>query len=96
MMNIFISNKIIKKNINIGIAALEDDNLIVPVLKNCDQLSFLEIVEMSNDLIDRARKNRLVPDDLDGGTFTISNVGSFECDGNSNYPSATSWYTCNW
>ena len=80
MMNIsYQNNKIIKKkNINIGIAvALEDDNLIVPVLKNCDQLSFLDIVEMSNDLIDRARKNRLVPDDLDGGTFTISNVGSF-------------------
>ena len=80
MMNIsYQNNKIIKKkNINLGIAvALEDDNLIVPVLKNCDQLSFLEIVEKSNDLIDRARKNRLVPDDLDGGTFTISNVGSF-------------------
>ena len=80
MMNIsYQNNKIIKKkNINIGIAvALEDDNLIVPVLKNCDQLSFLEIVEKSNDLINRARKNRLVPDDLDGGTFTISNVGSF-------------------
>jgi 2-oxoglutarate dehydrogenase E2 component (dihydrolipoamide succinyltransferase) len=80
MMNIsYQNNKIIKKkNINLGIAvALEDDNLIVPVLKNCDQLSFLEIVEKSNDLINRARKNRLVPDDLDGGTFTISNVGSF-------------------
>ena len=80
MMNIsYQNNKIIKKkNINLGIAvALEDDNLIVTVLKNCDQLSFIEIVEKSNDLIDRARKNRLVPDDLDGGTFTISNVGSF-------------------
>lgn len=80
MMNIsFQNNKIIKKNnINLGIAvALEDDNLIVPVLKNCDQLSFLEIVEKSNDLINRARNNQLVPDDLDGGTFTISNVGSF-------------------
>ena len=80
MMNIsYQNNKIIKKkNINLGIAvALEDDNLIVPVLKNCDQLSFIEIVEKSNDLIDRARKNRLVPDDLNGGTFTISNVGSF-------------------
>ena len=80
MMNIsYQNNKIIKKkNINLGIAvALEDDNLIVPVLKNCDKLSFLEIVKMSNDLIDRARKNRLLPDDLDGGTFTISNVGSF-------------------
>ena len=80
MMNIsYQNNKIIKKkNINLGIAvALEDDNLIVPVLKNCDQLSFIEIVEKSNDLIDRARKNRLVPDDLHGGTFKISNVGSF-------------------
>ena len=80
MMNIsYQNNKIIKKkHINLGIAvALEDDNLIVPVLKNCDKLSFLEIVEKSTDLIKRARENKLSPDDLDGGTFTISNVGSF-------------------
>lgn len=80
MMNIsYQNNKIIKKkHINLGIAvALEDDNLIVPVLKNCDKLSFLEIVEKSTDLINRARENKLSPDDLDGGTFTISNVGSF-------------------
>ena len=80
MMNIsYQNNKIIKKkHINLGIAvALRDDNLIVPVLKNCDKLSFLEIVEKSTDLINRARENKLSPDDLDGGTFTISNVGSF-------------------
>ncbi len=80
MMNIsYKKNKIIKKNyINIGIAvALEDDNLIVPVLKNCDNLSFMEIVEESNKLINNSRENKLKPDDLDGGTFTISNVGSF-------------------
>jgi len=80
MMNIsYQNNKIIKKkHINLGIAvALEDDNLIVPVLKNCDKLSFLEIVKKSTELINKARKNQLSPDDLDGGTFTISNVGSF-------------------
>ena len=80
LMNIsFKNNKIIKKNyINIGIAvALEDDNLIVPVLKDCDKLSFMEIAEKSNVLINNARNNNLSPDDLDGGTFTISNVGSF-------------------
>ncbi len=80
MMNIsYQNNKIIKKkHINLGIAvALEDDNLIVPVLKNCDKLSFLEIVKKSSELINKARKNQLSPDDLDGGTFTISNVGSF-------------------
>ena len=80
LMNIsFKNNKIIKKNyINIGIAvALEDDNLIVPVLKDCDKLSFMEMAEKSNVLINNARNNNLSPDDLDGGTFTISNVGSF-------------------
>ena len=74
MMNIsYQNNKIIKKkHINLGIAvALEDDNLIVPVLKNCDKLSFLEIVEKSTDLINRARENKLSPDDLDGGTYQM-------------------------
>ena len=80
MMNIsYINNKIIKKNyINLGIAvALEDDNLIVPVLKNSDKLSFMDLVRSSHELIKKARNNKLSPDDLDGGTFTISNVGSF-------------------
>ena len=80
MMNIsYINNKIIKKKyINIGIAvALNDDNLIVPVLKNTDKMSFMEIVKESNDLIFKARENKLKTEDLEGGTFTISNVGSF-------------------
>jgi|TARA_B100001094_G_scaffold239439_1_gene234962 2-oxoglutarate dehydrogenase E2 component (dihydrolipoamide succinyltransferase) len=80
MMNIsYINEKIIKKNyINIGIAvALEDDNLIVPVLKNSDKMSFMDLVKNSNELINNTRNNKLTPDDLDGGTFTISNVGSF-------------------
>ena len=80
MMNIsYINNKIIKKKyINIGIAvALNDDNLIVPVLKNTDKMSFMEIVKESNDLIFKARENKLKTENLEGGTFTISNVGSF-------------------
>ena len=80
MMNIsYINNKIIKKKyINVGIAvALNDDNLIVPVLKNTDKMSFMEIVKDSNDLIFKARENKLKTEDLEGGTFTISNVGSF-------------------
>ena len=80
MMNIsYVNNKIIKKSyINIGIAvALEDDNLIVPVLKSSDKLSFMDLIRSSHELIIKARDNKLSPDDLDGGTFTISNVGSF-------------------
>ncbi len=80
MMNIsFINNKIIKKKyINIGIAvALGDDNLIVPVLKDVDKLNFIDLIKHSNDLITRARNNKLKPIDLEGGTYTISNVGSF-------------------
>ena len=80
MMNIsYVNNKIIKKGyINLGIAvALEDDNLIVPVLKSSDKLSFMDLIRSSHELIIKARDNKLSPDDLDGGTFTISNVGSF-------------------
>ena len=80
MINIsYINNKIIKKNyINIGIAvALEDDNLIVPVLKDTDKMNFMTIIKESNDLIKKSKENKLSPDDLDGGTFTISNIGSF-------------------
>ena len=80
MMNIsYINNKIIKKNyINIGIAvALKDDNLIVPVIKNVDKMDFMKIVKESNKLIDRTRNGELNADDLEGGTYTISNVGSF-------------------
>ncbi len=80
MMNIsFINEKIIKKNyINIGIAvALNDDNLIVPVIKNVNKLNFIDLIKKSNDLINRARNNMLKPSDLESGTYTISNVGSF-------------------
>tara|TARA_X000000950_G_scaffold44177_1_gene49967 strand:- start:44455 stop:45732 length:1278 start_codon:yes stop_codon:yes gene_type:complete len=80
MMNIsYINNKIIKKNyINIGIAvALKDDNLIVPVIKNVDKMDFMKIVKESNKLINRTRNGELNADDLEGGTYTISNVGSF-------------------
>jgi 2-oxoglutarate dehydrogenase E2 component (dihydrolipoamide succinyltransferase) len=75
----YINDKIIKKNyINIGIAvALKNDNLIVPVLKNVENMDFLTIVKKSNDLIKRTKENKLHPDELSGGTYTISNIGSF-------------------
>ena len=68
-----------RKAINIGMAAaLPDGNLIVPVIKNADQKNLLGIVHDVNDLADRARKNKLNPDDIAGGTFTITNFGSFD------------------
>ncbi len=68
-----------RKAINIGMAAaLPDGNLIVPVIKNADQKNLLGIVKDVNDLADRARKNKLNPDDIAGGTFTITNFGSFD------------------
>jgi len=67
-----------KKDINIGMAvALPSGNLIVPVIKNADQYSISGLAKMVNDLAKRARENKLKPDDLAGGTFTVSNVGSF-------------------
>ncbi len=67
-----------RKAINIGMAAaLPDGNLIVPVIKNADQKNLIGIVNNVNDLADRARKNKLNPDDIVGGTFTITNFGSF-------------------
>ncbi len=80
MMNISVDgHKIIKhKAINIGMAvALPSGNLIVPVIHNADQLSIGAISLKVNDLAKRARNNKLTPDDLAGGTYTISNVGSF-------------------
>ena len=72
-------NLIKKKNINIGMAtALPDGNLIVPVIKNADQLSLIGLVKKVNDLARRARINQLEPDEVKGGTYTISNVGVFE------------------
>lgn len=80
MINISVDGeKIIKrKAINIGMAvALPSGNLIVPVIKNADQLSLLGLAHAVNDLAERARDNKLKADELSGGTYTISNVGSF-------------------
>ena len=69
----------IKSDINIGVeTALSDGNLIVPVLKNSDQLSLIGIVKKTNDLAQRARNNNLNPDDVVDGTYTITNVGVFD------------------
>jgi 2-oxoglutarate dehydrogenase E2 component (dihydrolipoamide succinyltransferase) len=68
-----------KKNINIGMAtALPDGNLIVPVVKNADQLSLIGLVKKVNDLASRARNSQLEPEEIKDGTYTISNVGIFE------------------
>ena len=68
-----------KKNINIGMAtALPDGNLIVPVVKNADQLSLIGLVKKVNDLASRARNSQLEPEEVKDGTYTISNVGIFE------------------
>ena len=80
MMNISVDeNKIIlKKKINIGMAtALSDGNLIVPVIKNADQLNLVGMAKTVNDLASRARNNNLNPDDVSGGTYTVTNVGVF-------------------
>ena len=80
MLNISIDgDKIIKrKNINIGMAAaLADGNLIVPVIKNADQLNLVGMSKSVNDLAKRARGGKLKPDDIQGGTYTVTNVGTF-------------------
>jgi 2-oxoglutarate dehydrogenase E2 component (dihydrolipoamide succinyltransferase) len=80
MLNISVQDgKIIKrKNINIGMAAaLEDGNLIVPVIKNADQLNLIGMTKRVNDLAHRARTNKLKPDDIQDGTYTVTNVGGF-------------------
>jgi len=72
-------NIIYRKNINIGMAAaLPNGNLIVPVIKNADEKSLLGIVKSVNDLAAKAKTNKLQPDDIQGGTFTITNFGSFD------------------
>ncbi|MDO9593409.1 MAG: dihydrolipoamide acetyltransferase family protein [Lutibacter sp.] len=80
MINIAVDgDKIIKrKAINLGMAAsLADGNLIVPVIKNADQLNLVGMTKAVNDLAERARKGQLKPDDIQGGTYTVTNVGSF-------------------
>jgi 2-oxoglutarate dehydrogenase E2 component (dihydrolipoamide succinyltransferase) len=80
MMNISVDrdNIILKKNINLGMAAaLPDGNLIVPVIKNADQLNLIGMTKQVNDLADRARNNKLKPDEVQDGTYTVTNVGTF-------------------
>jgi 2-oxoglutarate dehydrogenase E2 component (dihydrolipoamide succinyltransferase) len=80
MVNVSVNGtQIIKKNaINIGMAtALPSGNLIVPVIKNAKELNLIGITKAVNDLAGRARNNKLKPDDTQGGTFTLTNIGSF-------------------
>lgn len=80
MINISVQgdNIIKKKHINIGMAAaLGDGNLIVPVIKDADQLNLVGMTKRVNDLANRARLNQLKPDDIQGGTYTVTNVGTF-------------------
>lgn len=80
MVNISVNGTQIikKKDINIGMAAaLPSGNLIVPVIKNADQLNMVGLTKAVNDLANRARQNKLQPDEIQGGTFTLTNVGTF-------------------
>jgi 2-oxoglutarate dehydrogenase E2 component (dihydrolipoamide succinyltransferase) len=80
MINVSIDGTNIIKhgNINVGMAAaLPSGNLIVPVVKNADRLSLLGITKSVNDLANRARNNQLKPDEISGGTYTLTNVGTF-------------------
>ncbi|HQW23324.1 MAG TPA: dihydrolipoamide acetyltransferase family protein [Bacteroidia bacterium] len=80
MVNISVDGTklIVKKYINIGMAAaLPTGNLIVPVIKNADHLNLIGLTKSVNDLANRARTNKLKPDEIQDGTFTITNVGSF-------------------
>jgi len=80
MINVSIDGDYIikKRDINIGVAvALPSGNLIVPVIHNADQLNLNGLSKKVNDLANRARANKLKPEDLEGGTYTLSNVGSF-------------------
>ncbi len=72
------TNIIKRKNINIGMAAaLPSGNLIVPVIRNADEKNLVGLTKSVNDLANRARANKLAPDDIQGGTFTLTNVGGF-------------------
>ncbi|MGK0388868.1 MAG: 2-oxoglutarate dehydrogenase E2 component (dihydrolipoamide succinyltransferase) [Maribacter sp.] len=80
MINVTVdgTNIIRKKNINVGMAtALPSGNLIVPVIKNTDQLNLLGVTKQVNALANAARNNKLKPSDVQGGTYTITNVGTF-------------------
>lgn len=80
MINVSVDDSkiIVKKDINIGMAtALPSGNLIVPVIKNADHLSLLGLTKSVNDLANRARSNKLKPHEIQDGTFTLTNVGTF-------------------
>lgn len=80
MINVSVDGKNIirHKDINIGMAtALPSGNLIVPVIRNADQLSLIGLTKKVNDLANRARKNQLKPEEIQGGTYTVTNVGTF-------------------
>jgi 2-oxoglutarate dehydrogenase E2 component (dihydrolipoamide succinyltransferase) len=80
MINVSVSgtNIIKRKDINIGMAtALPSGNLIVPVIKNADQLNLVGITKQVNNLANTARDNKLKPEDIQGGTYTVTNVGTF-------------------
>ncbi|OAQ42265.1 diapophytoene dehydrogenase [Pedobacter psychrophilus] len=81
MVNVSVkgSQIIKKKDINIGMAtALPSGNLIVPVIKNADQLNLVGLTKSVNDLARRSRANKLLPDEVQGGTFTVTNLGTFD------------------
>jgi 2-oxoglutarate dehydrogenase E2 component (dihydrolipoamide succinyltransferase) len=72
------NNIVVKKDINIGMAtALPTGNLIVPVIRNADQLNMVGLAKKVNSLADAARNNKLKPEDIADGTFTLTNVGTF-------------------
>ena len=80
MINVSVegTNIIVHKNINVGMAAaLPSGNLIVPVIKNADEKNLLGLTKSVNDLAGRARANQLKPAEIQGGTFTVTNVGTF-------------------
>ncbi|WP_340199267.1 dihydrolipoamide acetyltransferase family protein [Ascidiimonas sp. W6] len=80
LMNVSVDgDRIIKrKNINLGMAAaLPDGNLIVPVIRDADQLNLVGLAKKVNDLASRARENKLKPDEIQDGTYTVTNVGTF-------------------
>ena len=80
MVNVSVNGTqiIVKKNINIGMAtALPSGNLIVPVIKNADRMNLYGLAKTVNDLAGRARNNKLLPDEIQGGTYTVTNVGTF-------------------
>lgn len=80
MINISVDGTkiILRKDINIGMAAaLPSGNLIVPVIKNADRMNLVGLTKTVNDLAKRSRANKLMPDEIQGGTYTLTNVGTF-------------------